>query len=347
MKKSVPVWSRPTVFASLLALAVTACGGADAAAIPGEEPNAPQGGEVAQGGATPDTSGAGSDHGGSPAGGPTAPGVAPKIIAVSPTDGTKGVRDDAVVKIKFSAPMDAASTESTWKSDDIGDVAFAWNEAGDELTVTPVTKLAYALGEARAYTYAIGLGAKAAGGGQVANGVSATFTMLRDDILNISPDGEMSGSFRESNLKNLKWTVGDRGIPTANVTDRIFLTFPLEALPQDAELLGATVTARQLAIEGQPYTDLGLLQFRATTYADTSAVFTSPVLGPVVQFTSAPSDTSKTVDVLAQTQSEIAEGDGRVQLRLSFQKATDTDGLEDSARFDGASFTLSLHYLAP
>ena len=96
------------------------------------------------------------------------PGTA-SVLAVDPANGALGVLADATITVTFSAAMDQASVEAGWQSIDLpaAAVAFAWNAAGDTLTVTPKAPLELAEGSdpatvvARAYTFDIATTARA------------------------------------------------------------------------------------------------------------------------------------------------------------------------------------------
>lgn len=72
--------------------------------------------------------------------------AAPRIVAVSPENGARGVTADALVRIEFSEPMDEASTVAAYRSSSLSaeDVTFIWNETHTVLAIRPEQPLRYA-----------------------------------------------------------------------------------------------------------------------------------------------------------------------------------------------------------
>lgn len=72
--------------------------------------------------------------------------AAPRIVAVSPENGARGVSADALVRVEFSEPMDEASTVAAYRSSNLSadDVTFIWNETHTVLAIRPEQPLHYA-----------------------------------------------------------------------------------------------------------------------------------------------------------------------------------------------------------
>src|SRR6185503_16145953 len=139
----------PSRHLSVFLVLAAACGSVDMSDSPDAGPGGPD--------AADPTGDAGGD------------GTAPAVAMVTPPDGAAGVRADAAIVIAFNERMDTASVEAAWTSADLpaAAVAFAWNAAGDTLTVTPSAPLVLATGTGEdpttvaAHAYAFGLAATA------------------------------------------------------------------------------------------------------------------------------------------------------------------------------------------
>ena len=72
----------------------------------------------------------------------------PVIVSVSPENGARGVENDTPIVLRFSEPMDRASTEAAYQSELVPSrsVVFAWSEDSTELAITPSTPLEYGVG---------------------------------------------------------------------------------------------------------------------------------------------------------------------------------------------------------
>jgi hypothetical protein len=128
----------------------------------------------------------------------------PHIVSVSPENGAVAVAADARIVIEFSQPMDAASTLSAWQSDSLprDSVAFAWNDAGTVLTVTPQQPLEYAHAAlsdaerlelaAKGYAYTL-TGAATDRAGHAMAEITVTFSTLREIAHTLHNVPELTG----------------------------------------------------------------------------------------------------------------------------------------------------------
>jgi hypothetical protein len=127
--------------------------------------------------------------------------VRPRIVELSPADGTVGVRADTPVVVAFSRPMDRASVEGCLVTRTLGEVALRWNGAGDLLTIVPVRGLAYARGAGddpalvAPIRYRVGIGASAldVAGNPIEARAQASFSTLRSLLTIFDADAALSG----------------------------------------------------------------------------------------------------------------------------------------------------------
>lgn len=181
--------------------------------------------------------------------------TAPTVVAVSPTDGSSGQRDDTQVSIQFSEPMDQASVEGTLDASDLGEVVLSWNAAGDTIYITPKNLLAYAEGNgtdpstvaALSFTVTLGNAAKDKAGNAFGAGVQSTFTTLKSMAATFELDDEMTRSLTAEG--DLIYDAGDPlGVGDLDNDEgmRAVFTFDLADLPAEAiEIAAATFATRQ------------------------------------------------------------------------------------------------------
>ena len=63
--------------------------------------------------------------------------TAPTVFSMSPANGSIGVREDAVLVIEFSEPMDQLSVQNSLDTTDFAGIQFDWTNDSRTLTVTP------------------------------------------------------------------------------------------------------------------------------------------------------------------------------------------------------------------
>ena len=101
--------------------------------------------------------------------------TAPAVVRFRPVDGVKGVAWSQVLSVRFTMPMDRATTEAAWQaSQGSTRVAgtFAWAENDTVLIFDPRA----ALGYGQKVSMAVGTGARSRAGIPLASMASATFT---------------------------------------------------------------------------------------------------------------------------------------------------------------------------
>lgn len=302
-----------------------------------------------------------SQSGESPAASPSTPvdTAAPTVVAISPSNGAKGVRANAKIVITFSEPMNKAATEAAYASTALpaSDVSFLWNTSGTELTVVPKSGLAYAkVGDLasppKQYAVAIGGGAKDLAGNALTVAASTEFSTLRELFL-VAPlvtasSGRLSvGNGLSVAANPASYFVGDGD---ADQAISAFFTFDLAALPEGAEIAEATFMTRQTGVTGSPYADLGPGAMLARTSFVTLAgnALNSAAKTDIGALSTTPDIGARQLVVTAAVAADLADrvaNQNRSQFRLAFAKPTDT-----SADIDRADFIppeMSVTYLMP
>lgn len=284
------------------------------------------------------------------------PGTA-TVLAVSPADGEAGVAADATITVTFSAPMDHTSVESAWQSTDLpaSAVTFAWNAAGDTLTVTPTAPLELAEGtdpatvSPNAYSFSVASSAMTVDGGALATPLAVTFTTARRIRGELAAVGLLTRTVRGDGVvygeTAVTMTVGDT---TSDLQTKTFVTFTLPSVPVDATLEAATLTGSQNSILGQPY-GLGSLRAVHTSAATiNAAAFAATPLAMIGDLSTDATTGSKQLEVTASLADDLANSQARgdrTQYRLEFPTSTNSNGIQDEARFSRSGFKLTFSYL--
>lgn len=289
------------------------------------------------------------------------PAAPPSVVSTMPANMAAGVKPDAVIIVQFSKPMDQATVQAAWTSADLptAQVSFAWNGAGDTVTVTPAQPLPVATGTGlnpstvtpKEIAYSIAATATDTMGKPLTSALAVKFTTVRrltHDVANIDAltqslgnDGVVvsppSGAVGKSNFTNAFF--------------RVFASFQLPMLPTGATLEAALLSGVQEATAGSPYTKLGNLKAQHVNFAQFDAnTFAATPLGNVIgDFSTSLTVETKTIGVTAQVVDDYANSaarGGRSQYRLEFPLGTNNDGVRDFAYFTRTSFTLRLTYTA-
>lgn len=310
-------------------------------------------GSVSNGNGDDGTGGGGTDAGPGPST------DAPRITSVTPGDGATGVGPDTDIVVSFDRPMDPASVESAWTSDDIpaAEVTFSWNQGGDVLTATP-DALPLAEGDgldpgavpALTVTFGISTGATDAAGVALADPLSVSFATAKRMHVDVAADPELTDSRTSINGAPSAPTVVYAGDTSSDQQVKMVVTFDLPELPGGATLERAVFNAEQSNVGGSPYVDLGPLESVHVTFADLANAFSTGPLSPPPGDLSGTADLAvKTVAVTPQVIDDLMNRDsrgGHSQFRFEFETASNNDGLYDTAQFTIASLTLGLTYLA-
>lgn len=290
------------------------------------------------------------------------PAAPPTVVSTMPANMASGVKPDALIVVQFSKAMDQASVQAAWTSADLptAQVSFAWNAAGDTVTVTPSQPLPVAMGTGlnpstvtpTEVAYSIAATASDTTGKPLTAALAVKFTTIRrlshsvgaidaltqslgNDGVVVSPP---SGAVGKSNFTNTFF--------------RVFASFQLPALPSGAMLESAQLTGVQESTTGSPYTKLGNLKAQHVNFAQFDAnTFSATPIGNVIgDFSTNLTVETKMLAVTAQALDDyanLAARGGRSQYRLEFPLGTNNDGVRDFAYFTRTAFTLRLTYVVP
>lgn len=283
----------------------------------------------------------------------------PQVISTSPADGENGVPIDAVIVVTFSGPMDEAATEAAWESDDLpaSEVTMSWNEAGDELTITPNEPLLYAEGDdpdtldPLSYAATIGASARNLAGDTLEEPFTLEFATVRSiAYAELVTESDLTGHLVEgSNDPNTNFIwVGD------GATDdqyKGFVAIDLSGLPEDViDFSQAVLFVNHGSVAaGTPYDDLGVVNLWPLDYEDLdqAAFSATPWTEVGLVFSDSPASGWRTADVLGFLEQAYAGGTGFSQFRLEFSFPHDDDGVPDIAHFDADTAVIIVSYTAP
>lgn len=329
------VFQRPMhMLTSTTLLALAACGGS---VTGGDDP-------AVDGGAAGDT-------------------LAPTVLSMSPDHGATGVAPGAVLEIRFSEPMNTASVESALASSplDPGDSSFAWNSAGDTLTITPNQPLLRGEGVGAdpstvmpvAYELKVGTGATDLAGNHLASESIASFTTAKKMSLTVPPVDAMTRTVNNAGGVGGQAStllLGDGS--AANFYTRALLTFDMAPLPPELiSIESASLRARQLAPVGTPYDDLGALTVDHVMFTTLDATsFAVAALGAMGSMSTNPTLETKSAsvtDAVVDDYAHFAARDGRSQFRLRFEQDTDGESDTDIAQYAYDTIGLVVVYGAP
>ncbi len=282
--------------------------------------------------------------------------VVPTVVETIPADSAVGVRDDVALVIRFSTAMDQAATQAAYQSASIPAalVTFAWNDAGDELTVTPNAPLAYASGSdpgvaALAYDFTITTAARSLDDAMLAADVEVGFTTLRHIDQVLEHDAELSGNVGATSGALGSTMLGDRNTDEAV---RWGVTFDLaELAPDVAEVESAELRASWNQQSGNPWAGLGGgTVYQQVQFASLDEAFDAPGLGMGSGLFGSVADVDVMRDAaepLAAVLDDLDGFGGLLQLRLRWLLDSDDDGAYDSVTIVADDLELHVSYLAP
>ncbi len=254
--------------------------------------------------------------------------TAPTIVSITPADATTKVSSDTPVVITFSEPMDQAATQAAVSITTViqnvptvvAGTSASWDMTGTVLTVS--APFAYATAEvgndfdpslpeagvqavpaaitslvALSFTATVAVGAKDLAGNPLAAAKTSTFSTKRRVIQHFVRDTSLCGN-QANNAGNFSFIeVGDT---TGNLEERAFITFDLNALPNNLDTLTkAQITSFVWVLDGTPEADNGPIDLESTSFttktegwssvtiSDIGAVFTTAapaVVNAVTQF---------------------------------------------------------------
>lgn len=328
------------VLALLLPLAA-ACGSVDAGAGPGED-----GADAGPG-----------DHTGDSDADPGDPGDgAPEIVEVTPADGAGGVMPDAEIVVEFSRPMDEASVEAAWSSATLpaAAVSFAWNPAGDVLTVTPDDPLPVAEGsgenpgavESIAIAFAIATSARDADGNALAEPLDVEFRTVRRLSLEVPYHVPLSDSRYSNDTANVGSETLFAGDDVDNQQIKMVVSFALPDLPPGALIDAAIFRSEHRGIFGEDaYQGLGDLRMIHVRFNGLAAAFGAAGLGNQGVLSDDEQAGARSLSVTEAVADDYADDRAYTQFRAEFPIPSDNDEAGEIAVFGRAEFELSLTYL--
>jgi hypothetical protein len=282
---------------------------------------------------------------------------APTVVDTLPADGATGVRADQAIVVAFDTAMDQAATQAAYQSASIPAVlvTFSWNDAGDEMTVTPLGPLPYAEGDDPTTLAPFELGftitttATSLEGVALEDDISVSFSTLRRFDQVIERDAAMSG-----NVGDVAGAIGSNFVGDRNTNEpvRYAVTFGLDALaPEVLEIESTTFRASWSSQSGNPWGGLGGgTVFQHVVYDDLDDAFDAPVTGLAEGLFGTVVDTDVSRDAAWALETALADlgaHDDRLQRRLRWVLGTDNDGGYDSVTLDPANLELHVTYLAP
>jgi hypothetical protein len=284
----------------------------------------------------------------------------PTVVSSLPADASVGVFADQIISIQFSEPMDKASVQTAYQSAQLPDllVNMNWNEAGDQLIITPNQPLVYGYATSptdlnpNSYALSISTAATDLAGNELEMDVDIEFTMLNY----VSEDIDLLGSLTGSMRQGAAWAfgiiqAGDSGNPP-NLQYRGFASFPLYDLPTEiVEIVDATLLSTQYLVAGTPYTDLGDLEIHDVEYTQVgNDAFITPSLGNLGVLSDDASMGQKALHVAEAVAADFDAGSDTTQFAYQFPLNTNGEAAADYVGFradDAPATQLRVEYLLP
>jgi hypothetical protein len=284
----------------------------------------------------------------------------PTVMSTIPADQAVGVAADVVLSVTFSEPMDKASVQAAYQSEDLpaSMVTMSWNETGDQLIVTPNAPLWYGNGSSPEdatyvdYAFSIGTAAADLAGNELQEDVHVAFTTLAHITEVIPVLGALSGGVRVDGTTVFSVIqAGDSGNPP-NLQWKGFASFPLYDLPDDmVQLVEARLFAHQHAVAGTPYADLGNLEVHDVEFFSIGdEAFSAPSGGSLGEIADHPADTVVNLVVTEAVAADLDAGLDTTQFCLQFPTPVSVDGAADYVLLhstDDPDTGLEVEYLIP
>jgi len=283
--------------------------------------------------------------------------TAPTVVSTVPADKATGVAAGDKIIITFSEPMDNGKVQMAYGSEQllIDETSWSWNEDLTVLTISPDVGLEYTDGVGnwpyevlpKTYKISIGAGSTDLAGNALASDFEFSFATKKRLHTAFSLDPALTRVRMGVSLltdTNDIW-IGDDASKMRYVS---FLTFDTAQMPDGAVIEHAEISARQLAVSGYPYGQLGPVQTHHVSFADLGNLGNLQAISlPGMYSDDAAQD--KTIDVTSQVADDyanrVARGD-HSQYRLQMDTATNNDSTIDRAAFSLATFNLAVTYIA-
>ncbi len=119
-------------------------------------------------------------------------GSTPSVVRFRPRDGTTNIDRSATLSVRFTTPMDRASTEAGWSAS-VGDTAIKGTLSWAEEDTVLVFKMNEALGYGTKVTMSVGAGATSVVGIPIAAAATATFTTVPKPAVRVIPRSSSGG----------------------------------------------------------------------------------------------------------------------------------------------------------
>lgn len=287
--------------------------------------------------------------------------TAPTIVSVTPLHQEQGADPEGVVRVEFSEPMDKLSAQQAIGFSSPAGITgtFSWDTTGKTVSFRPANTLA----DNTAHQWQVSTVAKDLAGNALAMTRLLTFKTWRPsaafDVFAAADDGYFSG-LPDGGSLTVPSTTGTliyAGDSLTNTSYRSFLTFPFAPPANARDVISATLTLNQLGVSGVPFaaspvTNLGKAEIewidyaRPLTSANALAAWTARSKCPAARgcfifgsnglsVSTSPAVGLRTRDVTYPASRSLSSG--ALQLRLLFERATDSDSASDYAYFGSAS----------
>jgi Big-like domain-containing protein len=292
----------------------------------------------------------------------------PVIVSVSPENGARGVENDTPIVLRFSEPMDRASTEAAYQSELVPSrsVVFAWSEDSTELAITPLEPLEYGVGssaveaEARRVSFFISASASSADAEPLDRPYEFSFSLLRRVafVVPAIADRGKSGNYRSNDSygtgvcaeDELNMCVGDVRVGRQSEQYKGFISFELGgALPPEARELTAELSIELTDTSGNPFAGLGDLLVEHVRFDEIGFdAFEAEPLDALGSMAAADDEGSALrAEVSAGVLADLEAASALSQYRLAFEEATDADVASDAIISALDTQRLEVSFLVP
>ena len=204
------------------------------------------------------------------------------------------------------------------------------------VNVSPISTSTYTFTATNAVGNTVRTMAVNVNGPPVAEGITVA---PEPETVNLARLTAESGSINSEHVVSSKIVAGDS---SANKPSRAFVSFNISSLAgkdvDSAELLSET------GIVGTPWADLGMLGIYRVNYgphALTPGDYS--IAGPGIAVGLPQAALSVPIDVTAAVRGAVASHDSRFQIRLNFDRATDSDGHADNCGWVKADLKVTYH----
>lgn len=308
--------------------------------------------------------------GGSSSGGaaPTTDTTAPRVMTVTPVNGSSGVSATDTIKLTFSEAMNTASVATALSVTELlpGDLDLTWSAGSTVLAIKAKSGLSYATGTsttltAKTYSVALTAGAKDLAGNGLAPAFSSDVTTLRwiTQVLAAETSAtfnsyELSMSHTPVNCATASTTTypqgmfpvgyfwNDRG-PSGTMYD--YVTFNLASLGTPTTIEVADFQATQGASKGDFYGTGGTAVLDKLVYQTVdNTILDAAVSSNIGILSNSATVATPSISVLASLRADVAGGIQRELYRVSGPNSASNNTFPN---FQCSGFSLQITYLLP